>query len=252
MTKIEIGARKTGHYYFGKVCSKHPELKGKRHVGSGCITCMALSRKESRQRRMFQQGTTTYLGRICAEHPELAGKRWTASDICVECFRLRRKEADRKRKEKHSTTTYFGSVCRNHPEFKGKRWTATNHCVECQRRKRYTVWKRPDPEVERIRIRILNALSRNSGIKAARTMELIGCSIEQLRQHLEDQFLPGMEWGNRKEWHVDHKRPLSSFNLSSPKQQRLAFHYSNLQPLWAKDNLSKGTRWRRRLIHGCP
>lgn len=60
--------------------------------------------------------------------------------------------------------------------------------------------------------------------------------------HLEAQFAPGMTWENRGEWHVDHIRPLASFDLTDPEQLRTASHYTNLQPLWASDNLAKGAR----------
>jgi hypothetical protein len=81
--------------------------------------------------------------------------------------------------------------------------------------------------------------------KSATTQELLGCSIEELKTHLESKFTPGMSWSNntKKGWHIDHIKPLSLFNLSNPEQQREACHYTNLQPLWAKDNLSKGAKY---------
>jgi hypothetical protein len=73
---------------------------------------------------------------------------------------------------------------------------------------------------------------------------LLGCSVEQLKQHLEQQFKPGMSWENYGYygWHIDHIRPCASFDLSKPDKQKQCFHYTNLQPLWAKDNMSKGSR----------
>jgi hypothetical protein len=64
-----------------------------------------------------------------------------------------------------------------------------------------------------------------------------------LRAHLEAQFVPGMTWANHGAWHVDHIRPCASFNLEDPAEQRVCFHFSNLQPLWAQDNLAKGATW---------
>lgn len=90
-----------------------------------------------------------------------------------------------------------------------------------------------------IRLRIIHALQRNS--KVTNTIKLIGCSIEELKNHLEKQFNKDMNWTNWGQfgWHIDHIRPCSSFDLSDPKQQKQCFHYSNLQPLWWYDNLSK-------------
>lgn len=74
--------------------------------------------------------------------------------------------------------------------------------------------------------------------------EMIGCSLPELRDHLERQFQPGMNWGNYGfyGWHIDHKKPISSFDLTDPEQQRTCFHFSNLQPLWAEDNLRKSDK----------
>lgn len=95
----------------------------------------------------------------------------------------------------------------------------------------------------RLRVVMKRALHRQFVKKSFRTFDLIGCSPEELRIHIERLFLPCMSWENRKFWHVDHKRPLSSFDLQLEAQQRIAFHFSNLQPLWAKDNMSKGAKY---------
>ena len=93
---------------------------------------------------------------------------------------------------------------------------------------------------QNIRSRIKDTIKKNKSVP-----EYIGCSIEELKAYLESKFQPGMTWDNygRGGWHIDHIRPLSSFNLSDPEQLRLAYHYTNLQPLWAKDNLTKGARY---------
>jgi hypothetical protein len=90
-----------------------------------------------------------------------------------------------------------------------------------------------------IRNRMLIALKRNS--KSDKTFNLLGCTIDQLKQHLESQFEEGMTWENHGlyGWHIDHIKPCASFDLSDSEQQRECFHYTNLQPLWAKDNLIK-------------
>lgn len=98
----------------------------------------------------------------------------------------------------------------------------------------------------RLTCRIGTALKRTlkmhgKGNKSTRTMELIGCSMDFVLVHLESQFKPGMTWQNHGifGWHVDHIIPCASFDLTNPEQQRKCFHYSNLQPLWAVDNLIK-------------
>jgi hypothetical protein len=86
------------------------------------------------------------------------------------------------------------------------------------------------------------------GYKAGHTTELLGCSIEYLRHHLENQFTEGMTWDNygRHGWHIDHIIPVSYFDHNDPEQQRRTWHYTNLQPLWAIDNLRKSNKIKKR------
>jgi hypothetical protein len=87
--------------------------------------------------------------------------------------------------------------------------------------------------------RIRRAIKSQNKVKSKQTKELLGCSIEFLKQQLESQFQPGMTWDNYGEWHIDHKIPCVAFDLSDLEQQKACFHYSNLQPLWFHDNVIK-------------
>lgn len=78
--------------------------------------------------------------------------------------------------------------------------------------------------------------------KQASALDLVGCTVELLKQHIEQQFTENMSWDNRSEWHVDHIVPLSSFDLSDIETQKKAFHWTNLQPLWEADSLAKGSK----------
>lgn len=94
--------------------------------------------------------------------------------------------------------------------------------------------------IDIIRRRIRGAIKGYK--KGGTTEQLLGCSHQDLMTHLESQFTDGMAWENQGEWHIDHIIPLNFYDMSCPKEQYLANHYSNLQPLWAKDNLSKGAK----------
>ena len=97
---------------------------------------------------------------------------------------------------------------------------------------------------DRLRKRIGRAIrDYGTGRKSASSALLLGCSMPEFMAHLESRFLPGMTWENRNQWHVDHKRPARSFDLSDPAQQLACFHFSNLQPLWAVDNIRKHAKW---------
>lgn len=80
--------------------------------------------------------------------------------------------------------------------------------------------------------------------KHNKTVDLLGCSVPELKKHLESQFQPGMTWDNygRTGWHIDHIKPLSSFDLTDLEQLTEACKYTNLQPLWAKDNIQKSNK----------
>lgn len=92
-----------------------------------------------------------------------------------------------------------------------------------------------------LRKRIWQELRQKNKIYS--TFKLVGCSVEELWDHLEKQFKPGMTRDNYGLWHVDHIKPCISFDLTKPEQQKICFHYTNLQPLWAAENLSKGAKY---------
>ena len=78
-----------------------------------------------------------------------------------------------------------------------------------------------------------------------RTEDLLGITMKELKVYLEKQFKTGMTWENYGFYgfHIDHIRPLSSFDFTKPEERKKAFHYTNLQPLWAKENMSKGAKY---------
>jgi len=120
--------------------------------------------------------------------------------------------------------------------------------INAQKRERYA--NDPSKKVEALcRSRIVYVLN-GVAKKSAPTLELIGCTFEQFRQHIEAQFLPGMTWANvgreSGTWQLDHIEPCCSFDLCDPAQQKQAFHYSNLQPLWYDDHKRKSAGDRRK------
>lgn len=95
---------------------------------------------------------------------------------------------------------------------------------------------------ERLRARVKNALKRSNADKCCSAALLTGCDIQSLKLWLEKQFERGMTWENRAEWHIDHIIPCAAFNLLDESQQEVAFHFSNLRPIWASENLKKKER----------
>lgn len=100
-----------------------------------------------------------------------------------------------------------------------------------------------DPQ-HRIRVTLRNRLNdavKNS-FKSGSAIRNLGCSIGEFKFYLEGRFKDGMSWSNMGKWHIDHELPLALFDLSDPEQLKRACHYTNLQPLWAKENIIKGKK----------
>ena len=120
----------------------------------------------------------------------------------------------------------------------------------CEHGREKSKCKECDPNgylVNLMRSRVRDALKSFSTRKDRKhTIEYVGCSIEDLRTHLENQFEKEAErcghpisWENQGEWHIDHIKPCASFNLDLEEERHKCFHYTNLQPMWGPDNMSK-------------
>ena len=92
--------------------------------------------------------------------------------------------------------------------------------------------------------RVRMALVQGQVRKETSTSKLLGCNIDNLKKHLESKFQDGMTWDNmgRGGWHIDHIIPCALFDLSKLSHQKVCFNWQNLQPLWEKDNCTKGDK----------
>jgi hypothetical protein len=128
-----------------------------------------------------------------------------------------------KPKRKETTRTYYRNRRKNDPQFK---------------------------LINNLRTRLAHLISRNPKIiKNEKTRELIGCSVEELKLYIEKKFLVGMSWDNYnyETWHIDHIKPLSlAKNMDDIIRLKL-MHYTNLQPLWAKDNIKKSNKYDKKI-----
>lgn len=137
----------------------------------------------------------------------------------------------------------YYSVNREYIKARTRRWYMENRERLIEQSSDYKAKKRKtDPHflmLERVRARIKNAIKSKW-----RTTELLGCTGKEAYEHLVSKFTDGMteEAFMDGEIHIDHIKPCASFDLTDPQQQKECFHYTNLQPLWAGDNLSKGAK----------
>ena len=113
------------------------------------------------------------------------------------------------------------------------------HTIWCRNRRKTNMEYRL---IDSLRGRLNSALRKRNVVKLETTMKLVGCSMPELIKYLENKFKPGMSWKNREKWHIDHIIPCISFDLSKLENQQKCFHYTNLQPLWAHENYSKGKK----------
>jgi len=128
---------------------------------------------------------------------------------------------------------------------KRKEWVLSNKVEIREYNKLYTANRYHSDPVYKLKLTVRNRarLALKGIYKCAKTELLLGCSYDQFKKHIESKFVDGMTWENMSKWHIDHIRPLASFDLSDEQQQKLSFHYTNQQPLWAIDNLRKGAKY---------
>lgn len=188
------------------------------------------------------------------------GKRlWAAQDKkkFPEKYLLKKRRYRKLHAKKHAETTarYLAlnkkrikAVARRYYERNRAEILAKSRARARQNRKKLTVLlrhrRRKDPDFRLrgcLRHRVWMALKGKT--KSDSTMGLIGCSLQELKKHLESKFKPGMTWKNYGPvWHVDHLKPCAKFDLTDPEQQKICFHWTNLQPLFKAENMCKGDR----------
>ena len=87
---------------------------------------------------------------------------------------------------------------------------------------------------------VMNSIKIKKNISSRK---LLGCSINEFKSYIEKKFKRDMNWENYGSWHIDHIKPVSKFDLTNEDEQKRCFHYTNLQPLWAKENLQKSNKY---------
>ncbi len=220
----------------------------------GHKTCVASNCKECRNAKQKQK---------YAENPEKHGIISKQSKEKHRDTVLKNKKIYR---EKHADriSDYYKEWCRLNAEHKSETahayYLANKDKIKAQRLARYygdkeahndymRMYKNDRYEADtnyklacRLRHRLYIALKDNA--KAGSAVEDLGCTIQELREYLESKFQEGMTWDNwtTDGWHIDHIKPLASFDLSNAEEFKQAVHFSNLQPLWASENIHKSAK----------
>lgn len=147
--------------------------------------------------------------------------------------RIKDKDAQYRKKNKDKIQKY------------NKKWRQKNRDLINNKKKQYYCRRKLNIDyrlLNNLRSRIRAAIK--NGKKCMKTTEILGASIESVRLHLESKFTEGMNWANYGlyGWHIDHIVPCDKFDLSKKSEQKKCFHYTNLQPLWAKENIKKSNK----------
>lgn len=215
--------------------SKHNfgDTRGDGYIFTGMVTKAGKSYQQWRSPEAFAKRRLKNREghRVAKLSPEkLARLRKSTSRRNADRRRLKGDHINALRRERYA-------LCQEKILSRNVAWRKANwgKILQSRRKPQYSI-------ASKLRVRVLRAVKDQRARKSAPTEELVGCGVPRLVSHLEAQFKPGMSWSNHGKWHIDHIRPCSSYDLTLPSQQRECFHYTNLQPLWGKENLRKGSK----------
>lgn len=194
-----------------------------------------ISRKEAKEKGL----TRFFTGEPCIRGH--IAERSTSGGMCRECEKLR----DRARQEYKTELTR--KQYRTKPEFREK-IKQRDKIQAVKHKERILATKRKYYREVELPYRACRTLVRNVLLyllekKTRRTVDYLGYSPEELKIHLEKQFKEGMSWENYGEWHIDHIKPIAAFAKEGNLDPKMVNALSNLQPLWAIENLIKGDTW---------
>jgi len=210
----------------------------------------------------------------CQEEKEVSRSTWKMNRVklargkvgeycnsifCLDCFNKRRREKKDKVKVNERARLWRKKNKTQHNSKEREYYQKNKDSINAKRREAY----KNNPELRKknservsnyrknnITYRINSYIStavrdRIKDKNNSKVFDLLDYSLQDLMSHLEAQFQEGMTWENHGEWHIDHIRPVCSFNFTSKhdKEFKECWALFNLRPLWAKDNLSKGGRW---------
>lgn len=221
-----------------------------------CIPC----RRDQKgiTKRDAERKAAREVNRLAAEAERIRRREARSASVAL----ARERREDNKEEQASARKDRERARRKNNPEYfkeKAKRWADRNRdkikvSARAYAAKQPAGWRREKDAryregkadcplfrlAKRIRTTTRNAFNRKKIKKNNLTIEMVGCSWEVLKQHIEKQFTKGMRWSNMHLWHIDHIVPLASAQTES-ELVALA-HFSNLRPLWAAENMEKGDK----------
>lgn len=226
------------HYFTGVPC-KYGHIAQRTVGSSNCIECL---RERAQRVDIRAKACAAAKARAARETPEerearLQKKRelhYAKRDELLAAMRIRNKAYYQKNKERIKAQTLEYQRKNSHKRTSYKQAWAEQRAKE-------------DPafamklRMRKMLARMYEAI-RQKRVRRCTTEQEIGYTAQQLKEHIERQFVRGMSWGNHGEWHIDHIVPIGEFDLLTPEGRRAANALTNLRPIWATENLKKSDK----------
>jgi hypothetical protein len=259
ITRAEAKAKGLKRYFTGKPCKRGHVSE--RRVGGNCVDCDAQHNIDNKDRRtqynidnkekLAQQSAqyridnkdkiAKYSSQYLIDNKDKIAKRAAQYNIDNKDRRTQYNRDNKDKIAKRAAQYYEDN--KEKLAQQGAQYYEDNKERLAKRKAQYgTQYRKNNPIPVFIRNSLARILNNWKGGRE-KSEELCGYTIEQLTQRIESQFEDGMSWENRSEWHIDHVRPISLFIKEGVTDPSIINALSNLQPLWAKDNLSKGVKF---------
>lgn len=204
-----------------------------------------ISRKEAKS-----LGLKYYFTGHKCKHDHVS-KRQVGNGYCYECSKAQVKKYATKNADKvnarmklwrEENRSYIANYNKERKDYV-KAWAKENKDKILASRDRYNTKNKSNPDIALSKFirKCLRRIEDNFANNGKRYEEIVGYSRLDLKKRIECQFKEGMSWENRSEWHIDHKKPISRFISQGVTDPKIINALSNLQPLWAHENLSKGS-----------
>ena len=231
----------------GKACTKCNELKPwakfykKNNTNDGyAYYCKDCCRTQCRGRyqNLDEEGKQAHIAAAKKHHKALTPQQRTAYKRAY-ITKMKNERPEQYKKYKKSKAEQKKRQKKRWKEEGGEQWEKYKR----RRNKAKRKYMKNSPRarmIHNIRKRLSSVIKLKKGRKLESYSKTIGCTVKRLYGHIENQFTQGMSWENYGEWHVDHVKPIAKFDLNSLEDVKKINHYTNLQPLWAKDNVEKG------------
>lgn len=211
--------------------------------------------------------------KICIECKKSETSKWFSGPMCRICYRKQPHIKEKESLSRFKKINHYNNIAKEYNlnnkdkiKAKDKIWYENNKYDIAIRKKQYKIDNRDAINIYTnnysknrrmedlnyklrcyLRSRLSHAVKNNQKVGSA--IGDLGCSINKLKIHLQLKFTRNprnqkqiMTWDNYGEWHIDHKIPLVLFDLANEEEFKNACHYTNLQPMWAKDNIKKGSK----------